>query len=77
MAKYLYDHGIARDDVIRVETADVVKSVRVYTTDGAVTSASVEMGRSSLNMTAHHFAMEGKTFVEHPVEIGGQDYAVT
>ena len=77
MAKYLHDKGLARGDEIAIETAGGLRSVRVYTTDGLVTSASVDMGKASLDMSAHHFALPGKRFVDHPAEIGGEEWRIT
>ena len=51
--------------------------MKVYTTDGLVTSASVDMGRASLDMSAHHFALPGKRFVDYPAEIGGEEWRIT
>ena len=44
MAKYLYDNGIVRKEEMTLETDKGNKTVRVYTTDGRVTSACVDMG---------------------------------
>ncbi len=77
MAKYLHDRGLAEGEEIDIETAGGVRRVKVYTTDGLVTSASVDMGRASLDMSAHHFALPGKRFVDYPAEIGGEEWRIT
>ena len=77
VAKYLHDSGLASGDEIAIETADGVKHVRVYTTDGLVTSASVEMGRASLDMARHHVHLPAGPVVDAPLTVGGQDYRIT
>ena len=52
MAKYLYDNGIVRKEEMTLETDKGTKTVRVYTTDGRVTSACVDMGYATLDTTA-------------------------
>ena len=52
MAKYLYDNNIVRKDDMTIETDTGVKTVEVYTTDGKVTSATVDMGYATLDTTA-------------------------
>ena len=77
MAKYLYDHGRAPGEEIPIETAGGVKTVRVYTTDGRVTSASVDMGKASLDMTGHHFTIPEKIIIDYPALVAGESYRIT
>ena len=77
MAKYLCDHGLAQGEEIPIETIGGVRRVRVYTTDGLVTSASVDMGKASLDMRKHHFTLPGESFVDYPVTIGGREERIT
>ena len=51
MAKYLYDNGIVRKEEMTIETDKGVKTVQVYTTNGKVTSACVDMGYAT---AGHH-----------------------
>ena len=77
MAKYLYDNNIVRKDVMTIETDTGVKTVTVYTTNGKVTSAAVDMGYATLNTTALHLNLPEKEIVDYPVTIGGEKYAIT
>ena len=77
MAKYLCDHGLAQGEEIPIETVGGVRRVRVYTTDGLVTSASVDMGKASLDMRKHHFTLPGQSYVDYPVTIGGREERIT
>ena len=58
MAKYLYDNGIVRKEELTIETDKGTKTVRVYTTDGKVTSACVDMGYATLDTTALHLNIQ-------------------
>ena len=77
MCKYLYDNGIVKKEEMSVETGKGVKSVRVYTTNGQVTSACVDMGRATLDTAALRFDIPEKTVVDYPVRIGGRPYNIT
>ncbi|MBQ9347768.1 MAG: diaminopimelate epimerase, partial [Oscillibacter sp.] len=77
MAKYLYDNGYARGDLVYIETAQGVRSVRVYTSGGLVTSASVDMGRADLDVSALKLKFPQERVIDYPAVIGGRDYRVT
>ena len=77
MAKYLYDNGIVKKEVLAIETGTGVKQVQVYTTNGKVTSACVDMGYATLDTAALRFAIPEKTVVDYPVRIGGRPYNIT
>jgi diaminopimelate epimerase len=48
VAKYAYEHKLAKSETVRVETASGVKSVRVHVENGRVTRARVDMGEPRL-----------------------------
>ena len=77
LCKYLYDNGIVQKDVLEIETVKGVKTVRVYTTNGRVTSACVDMGKATLNTAALRFSIQEETVVDYPVRIGGRPYRIT
>ncbi len=77
MAKYLYDFGFVRKEAMTIETDTGVKSVEVYTADGKVTSACVDMGYATLDTTALHLNLPEKKIVDYPVSIGGEKYSIT
>ena len=77
MGKYLYDFGIVRKEELTVETVSGIKSVALYTTDGKVTSACVDMGRATLDTEALKFTIPQKTVVDYPVRIAGRPYNIT
>ncbi len=49
VAKYVYDHGIAKKETLRIETARGILELRCFTSAGKVTSVRVNMGPPILN----------------------------
>ena len=77
MAKYLHDRRLASGEEIAIETHGGVKTLRVYTTDGLVTSASADMGRASFRMAKDQVALPGDTFIDYPAVVAGQERRIT
>jgi carbamoyl-phosphate synthase large subunit len=77
MAKYLHDKGLARGEEISIETHGGVKTLRVYTTDGLVTSASADMGRASFRMAPDQVALPGGEFIDYPATVAGEKRRIT
>jgi carbamoyl-phosphate synthase large subunit len=77
MGKYLYDNGLVERDTMTIETDRGVKTVRVYTANGKVTSACVDMGYATLNLEALGLNIPAKEAVDYPVTIGGQPWSIT
>ena len=46
VGKYLHDAGYVSGDTVRVETDGGVRRLKLYLTDGAVSSVTVDMGRA-------------------------------
>ena len=77
VGKYLYDNGLVKKEDMRIETGAGVREVHLYTANGLVTSACVDMGCASLDAAAFRFAIAEKTVVDYPVYIGGQSFNIT
>ena len=77
VAKYLYDNGYVRGDLVPIETSTGIKSVRVYTTDGKVSSACVDLGAYQLNMSDYEFTLPDAVTVDVPVSVAGKDWNIT
>jgi diaminopimelate epimerase len=52
VAKYVYDRGIARKQVLRIETDAGIREIRVDVVDDKVASATVDMGRPDFTRAA-------------------------
>ncbi len=77
VAKYLYDTGVTSKKVIQIETASGIRTLRLYTMNGKVSSVSVDMGQASLNPVDIRTTLTGDEIVNRPVTVGGEEYAIT
>ena len=77
VAKYLYDSGKCKHTHMTIETVSGVKKVKVYTTNGKVTSASVDMGRAIWDAEKIPVTLGTPTVVNYPFAISWNDYHIT
>jgi len=77
MGKYLRDRGLVSGDDVTIEMAGRIHAVRLYTISGKVTSATVSMGRCSLDAAALPAALPEKQLVDYPAVIGGKEWRIT
>ena len=77
LGKYLYDNGFSTKETLTVETGSGLRSVTLYTTNGKVTSASVDMGKAALDTSALKFTIAEKQVVDYPVRVAGRPYRIT
>jgi len=81
VAKYAYDHGIARKPDIRIDTDAGPKTVRVFTgTDGRVEQVEVNMGPPSLARETVPFHDGGDPrapAINVPIQVLGRTFHVT
>ena len=77
MGKYLYDSGLVRREDLTIETASGLRQLHLYTSGGRVTSASVDMGRATLDAAVLPCTLGEKTLVDYPLFIGGQSFNIT
>ena len=77
VGKYAYERGIAKKDVITVETLSGVKTLYLTVRDGVVESVRVNMGAPELKASKIPVRFEGERVVDEPVEIEGAQYRVT
>lgn len=77
MAKYLYDNGLVNSETMRIETDSDIKSVKVYTRGGKVSSAEVDMGVPMLDGKDIPCTLTDGKIVNLPTKIGGKLYNIT
>jgi diaminopimelate epimerase len=81
VAKYVHDHGIARSENLRIETARGILDLRLFTSGGKVTSVRVNMGPPILKATEIPTRLPGDPPVEVPLDVargaGGRELKVT
>lgn len=77
VAKYVYDHGICRKPVLRIETGGGIKEIAVTLKDGHVESARVNMGAPILRPADVPVKSDAPRLVLAPIEIDGTTYRFT
>ncbi|MFI5398515.1 MAG: diaminopimelate epimerase [Candidatus Binatia bacterium] len=76
VGKYVYEHGLARRESLRVETDAGVKRLRLHTDGGCVTRVTVDMGEPILEGPKIPVAAEGRV-VNAPLQVGDDIYHIT
>lgn len=77
VAKYVYDRGMTDKTEIAIETLSGIKTIRVYTENGRVTAARVNMGAPILAAREIPTTFDGDCVVSQKLTVGETDYAVT
>lgn len=77
VAKYVYDHGIAKKPTLRIETGAGVLTLDVETRGGLVERVRVDMGPPILEATRIPTTFAGPQVVNQSVEIAGRSFPVT
>jgi diaminopimelate epimerase len=78
LAKYVYDHGLAKANPLRVETAAGIKAIDLTVgPDGKVAAATVDMGEPILQPRRIPVAVEGDRAVDVPISAGGTTFRMT
>ena len=77
VAKYVYDRRMTDKTEIAIETLSGVKTIRVFTENGRVTAARVNMGAPILAAREIPTTFDGECVVSQELTVGETDYAVT
>lgn len=77
VAKYAYDHGIARKERLRVQTGRGILPIDVEVIDGAVRRARVNMGAPILEAARIPTTLFGDPVVMVPFHVDGYSFEVT
>lgn len=77
VAKYVYDHGLCRRDVLRIETGAGVLPVALEVADGRVRRVRVDMGPPILEAVRIPTTLPGDPVVDRELSVGGQALRVT
>jgi diaminopimelate epimerase len=76
VGKYLYDHGLARNNPLRVDTDSGVKTLFLEVQGGKVSRVTVDMGEPILDGPRIPVAVTGQ-MIDQSLEVAGQPYRVT
>jgi len=79
VAKYVYDHGIAKRDQLRIETGAGILSLQVHAKDGLAEQITVDMGEPRLeaSLIPTTLVPAGQQVVNVPIEIKGRKLFAT
>ncbi len=77
VGKYAWEHGLARENPLRVETDAGIKTLELEVSDGKVRSVNVDMGEPILDPARIPARFDGSTVVDAPLEVGGEVHRVT
>lgn len=77
VAKFLYDHGLARKETLTVETLSGIKTIALTIEDGNVIGATVDMGKAETKPSKIPVLLDGEEIIDHPVTIGDIEYRIS
>ena len=77
VGKYLYDNGIVPRETMAIETASGVKNLKVYTSNGKVSSVKVDIGMPEFAPENIPVNLDGDKIVDRKVNIDGEEYNIT
>lgn len=77
VAKYLYDNDIVKKDTLTIETLSGVKTLKLNTENGLVTSVTVDMGKAEFAPEKIPALLDGDRVVDRAITINGKEYKVT
>ena len=76
VGKYVYDHGLARDNPLKIETDSGLKVLFLELEDSSVTRVTVDMGEPILDGRQIPLATPGQ-MIDQPLTVDGTAYQVT
>ena len=76
VGKYLYDHGLARSNPLKIDTDSGLKTLFLEMQDGKVSRVTVDMGEPILDGPLIPVAAAGQ-IIDQPLEVEGNSYRVT
>lgn len=77
VGKYVYERGIAKKDVLTVETLSGIKTLNLEVKDGKVRLIEVDMGEPIWNPTEIPAKFPGERAVDVPLSVDGAGFRVT
>ncbi len=77
VAKYVFDHGIARKEELKIETLSGVKTCLIHEENGEAVSVTVDMGEAILSPGKIPVALPGDCVIHQNVEVAGGIYEIT
>ena len=76
VGKFLYDNDIVKKDNMTIETASGIKEIRVFTREGKVSSATVQMGKAELTPKNIPVSLDGDRIIDRKIKIADGKYHI-
>ncbi|MBQ9516905.1 MAG: carbamoyl-phosphate synthase large subunit [Eubacterium sp.] len=76
VGKFLYDNDMVKKDKMSIETASGIRHIRVFTREGKISSATVQMGKAVLTPADIPVALDGDSVIDRKVKIAGDKYHI-
>ncbi len=76
VGKYLFDNKLVNKDKITIETASGIKSLSLFTRNGKVSSATVDMGKAELQPPAIPVLLDGDRIINRKISLNGSEYSI-
>ncbi len=77
VGKYMYDEGYIRREYITVETCSGIHRLRLFVSDGKVSSVLVDMGKAELSPERIPAVCRKDKMINYPLTVGGKEYLVS
>lgn len=77
LGKYLYDNGIVQKENMKIETASGIKTLKLFTRNGKVSSVAVNMGKAEFSPSLIPVSLSGDKIISREMEIGKKQYKIT
>ena len=77
VAKFLYDNEMVKKEDMDIETASGIKHVKVFTREGKVSYAAVDMGKAVLEPKLVPVNINEEKVVDYPCRVAGGKYNIT
>ncbi len=77
VGKFLYDNDLVKKEKMSVETASGIRHIRVFTREGKVSSATVQMGKAEFAPDKVPVLLDGERVINRRVKVAGDKYNIT
>lgn len=77
VGKYVYERGIAKKDVLKIDTMSGIKTLRLDIQDDTVKSVTVDMGQPVLNAQEIPAVFANDQIINEPITVDGVEYRIT
>ena len=77
VAKYLYDNGIVKKEVMTIETLSGIKILELFVENGVTKSVKVNMGQAILAPEEIPVKLEGASVINRSVFVNQRQYEIT